>query len=233
MANISVTSQGNSVPVNGTPDDDVITTNANPAFEQSSDINFDVVNAGAGDDIVRTGVGNDEVFGGEGNDTIRAGGGLDFAFGGEGNDKLIGEGGNDRLFGGEGNDKVYGGVGNDRLDGGEGNDRIVGGVGSDLLRGGDGDDVMFGDVAGDNNNDNEGSADFFVFDADDGTDRVLDFEEDLDKIVLEGVGTAHFSFDANTGNTVMTYGATTVTFFDSFVDSDDIFLGTVEDIFPL
>ncbi len=232
MAIINKQSAGKASPVNGTDFDDKITLTANPSVAQSSSLNFDLVNAGAGDDVVKTGVGNDEVNAGDGNDTVRGGGGFDNIYGGSGNDKLLGQAGNDRLFGGDGNDKIVGGKGNDRIDGGEGNDRVYGGDGSDLIRGGNGDDVLYGDVAGDKD-DEEEHADYFVFDLDDGNDQVFDFDENVDKIVLEDGGSATFVYNATSESTVMTYGNTTVIFRDSFVDMNDVFVGNIDDIFPL
>lgn len=75
----------------------------------------DVLNAGAvrvpmwvggegGDDVINTGIANDDVVGGAGNDRINTG---------RGNDALRGNDGNDTLTGGAGNDLYVGGAGND------------------------------------------------------------------------------------------------------------------------
>ncbi|MCK4860768.1 MAG: hypothetical protein KAS85_02490, partial [Rhodobacteraceae bacterium] len=79
-------------------------------------INFDLTLEGTnGDDILRTGTGNDWLTGGLGDDTIYAGGN---------------------------NDELYGGTGDDLLYGEDGDDTLIGGTGSDLLDGGDGLDVV-------------------------------------------------------------------------------------------
>ena len=78
------------------------------------------------DDIIRTGGGNDTVFGEEGNDLILAGADDDRAFGGSGGDFVFGEDGNDFLRGGRNSDTIFGGAGSDTLCGDVGNDVIVG-----------------------------------------------------------------------------------------------------------
>ena len=72
-----------------------------------------------------------------------------------------------RLTGGAGNDRLYGLVGQDSLFGGAGNDRLDGGAGRDFLNGGAG-------------------ADQFVFAKAAGSDRVMDFEDNVDTIVITG-----------------------------------------------
>lgn len=99
-----------------------------------------------------------------------------------GNDQLRGGDGVDRLFGGDGNDRVFGGLGNDRLNGGKGNDVLTGGAGADI----------------------------FVFA--DGRDRITDFTNNVDTIVLDaddlGLANARISrvvdlFDIRNGNAVL------------------------------
>ena len=72
----------------------------------------------------------------------------------DGSDALNGFGGADRLFGGTGNDLLNGGGGADRMDGGRGRDGFTGGAGRDV----------------------------FVFNLGDGTDRITDFAEGVDRI---------------------------------------------------
>ena len=72
----------------------------------------------------------------------------------DGSDALNGFGGADRLFGGTGNDLLNGGAGADRMDGGRGRDGFTGGAGRDV----------------------------FVFNLGDGTDRITDFAEGVDRI---------------------------------------------------
>lgn len=92
-----------------------------------------------------------------------------------GNDQLFGLGGNDRLLGGIGTDRLDGGVGNDRLDGGAGNDRLNGGSGNDQLVGGEGRDQLTGGAG----------ADQFIFKVGMGRDDVMDFQDDVDTIVID------------------------------------------------
>ena len=72
-----------------------------------------------------------------------------------------------RLTGGAGNDRLFGLAGQDSLIGGAGDDRLDGGTGGDVLTGGAG-------------------ADQFVFAKASGADRVLDFQNNLDVLVLHG-----------------------------------------------
>ncbi|MDR0777352.1 MAG: putative Ig domain-containing protein [Azonexus sp.] len=86
-------------------------------------------------DLLDAGAGNDIVLGLAGNDTI---------FGGDGNDILDGGEGDDVLDGGAGNDTIYGGYGADTLIGGTGNDELYGGWGGDtyLYQSGDGQTII-------------------------------------------------------------------------------------------
>lgn len=132
--------------------------------------------------------GNDLVnrlAGGGGADQISAGNGHDLLFGDledksaralycerglqrvMGDDGLHGDGGNDTLYGGGGHDVLSGGASDDQLFGGSGNDRLIGGSGHDRLSGGWGRDV-------------------FVFAAEAGTDRLIDFRPGSDIIDLSG-----------------------------------------------
>ena len=143
------------------------------------------------------------------------------AYLGDGDDNGRGGAGDDWLHGGDGSDKLYGGADGDYLLGGAGNDRLYGEAGEDTLVGGDGNDVLYGDTANDGN-DAEGFADIFVFDANDGADKVFDFEVGVDQIELKGVAEVFFAYKA--GNTILTYGATTVTFLDVTIGADDLML---------
>ena len=121
------------------------------------------------------------VFGGDGNDAI---------FGGAGNDILWGEGGSDILIGGDGDDMIRGGssqnvvAGNDVLFGGAGNDWLSGGDETQTLIGGSGADVF----------ESRGSA------FGEGVDVVIDFEDGVDKIAIQG-GSADsvVTYDSMTG----------------------------------
>ena len=113
------------------------------------------------DDVSLT--GNDEVaYGLDGDDILHGRYGADTLYGGDGNDTLYGGNDNsvDLLYGGDGNDELYGGVGNDTLSGGDGTDTLTGGDGTDV----------------------------FVFDGDDGTNYITDFQvsgSDYDAIAFQ------------------------------------------------
>lgn len=164
-------------------------------------INADIVGTDDGDAIAGTLNG----------DVIDAGGGLDL---------VLAENGNDTVFGGANRDKIRGEEGDDELNGNGGNDRIYGGDGNDRIIGGGDDDVLYGDNPNDNN-DNEGFADTFVFDINDGTDRILDFEAGLDVIEFVGGGSvADLTFEhKGEDTTIITYGNTVITVFDAHLDA--------------
>lgn len=77
-----------------------------------------VVSGGSGNDVLRTGSGNDLIEGGKGIDSL---------FGGAGADILLGGDGSDFLFGGFGDDLMIGGAGADFLSGLTGQDILIGG----------------------------------------------------------------------------------------------------------
>lgn len=98
--------------------------------------------------------------GGDGADSLVGGDGADVLSGAGGNDTLRGYGYDDRLFGGSGADFLSGGSGRDRVDGGSGTDTLYGGSGTDR----------------------------FVFQQGDGTDYLRDFQNGVDRIVVEDAG---------------------------------------------
>ncbi len=138
----------------------------------------DYIEAGAGDDLVNSGAGRDLVFGGAGNDTLNTGNGADIVIGGDGDDTVNAGDGNDIVLGdgpntinqvivsadnvykansalGSGNDYVEAGAGDDKVFagatsdgganlvfGGAGNDRLYGGGGRDAIVGGNGNDTI-------------------------------------------------------------------------------------------
>lgn len=108
---------------------------------------------------------SDYLTGQGGRDIIRARGGNDVAEGLGGNDRILGGAGQDRVLGGTGQDHLSGNRGRDSLYGGQGNDRLVGGAGHDQLTGGAG-------------------SDRFVFSTGAGRDRIMDFQDDVDSLVL-------------------------------------------------
>lgn len=147
------------------------------------------LSGGRGADTIEGGLGNDTIDGGLGNDTVRftagtavsvnlskavaqnTGMGLDTirnvenVVTGAGNDRIIGSAGANSLTAGSGNDVLSGLAGNDRLFGQAGNDRLQGGAGNDILTGGIG-------------------ADRFLFSRSDGNDRITDFADGIDRIVI-------------------------------------------------
>lgn len=110
----------------------------------------DTVDAGDGNDVVRGGAGNDLLSGGQGNDNLSGDAGDDDLHGGQGNDKLSGNTGDDDLSGDDGNDNLAGDAGDDNLLGDAGNDRLAGQDGNDDLVGGKGDDYCDGGSGRDN-----------------------------------------------------------------------------------
>lgn len=118
----------------------------------------------AGNDILVGSRLADKMNGGAGDDYLNGRGGTDVLVGGNGNDILQGGGGNDRLLGNAGRDSLFGGVGKDSLYGGAGRDILEGGKGNDILSGG-------------------ANADVFIFTKNDGRDRIVDFQDNID--VLE------------------------------------------------
>lgn len=128
------------------------------------------------------GAGNLDLTGHSGANVLLGNKGANLLSGLAGNDRLRGDDGADRLFGGDGDDRLFGGLGNDRLNGGKGNDVLTGGAGADI----------------------------FVFA--DGRDRITDFTDNVDTIVLDaddlGLANARISrvvdlFDIRNGNAVL------------------------------
>ncbi len=129
----------------------------------------DVIDGGAGNDILLGQGGADEIYGGSGDDKMWGDdrdigdtpvdiAGDDYLDGGDGNDYLEGGGRADTLFGGDGADILFGDgplqnvpgafQGADYLDGEAGDDQLVGGGNDDELFGGTGNDQLWGDGAG-------------------------------------------------------------------------------------
>ena len=149
-----------------------------------------------------SGNGNDSLYGGDGNDTLRGDLGNDLMSGGNGVDTVLflgstairvdlqlsagqatGQGtdtfagienvstgsGNDLLIGNAAGNVLNTGFGNDNLFGGGGTDRLVGAAGTDIMTGGSG-------------------TDFFEFGRNFDNDRISDFQNDVDTIILRGLG---------------------------------------------
>ncbi len=103
------------------------------------------IEANNGDDVARGGMGQDNIFGGEGDDFLFGESGLDRLYGGGENDHIDGGSHNDYLNGAGGNDKLYGGLGDDLIHAGVGNDVARGGLDQDSILGGRGDDFLYGE----------------------------------------------------------------------------------------
>ena len=135
-----------------------------------------------GDNDIQGGGKGDWIYGEGGNDHLSGDSGNDRLYGGSGRDMLEGHSGRDRLWGGSGDDRLNGGNGYDVLKGGRGDDTIFGGRHRDILKGGGGDDVLDGGHGNDVLRGNTG-ADTFVFNA--GRDRIKDFKDNVDTIVID------------------------------------------------
>ncbi len=141
----------------------------------------DMFHGGVGLDAFQTGGGNDKAWGGSGNDVLRGDGGNDQIHGDGGDDQLFGGLGYDKIWSGNGHDSIYGDGGVDKIWGEGGNDQIFGGGGNDEIVGGGGDDQLTGEI-GDDSLTGSAGFDFFIFNANDGTDRVNDFENNIDTL---------------------------------------------------
>lgn len=176
-------------PILGTPGDDV-RNGTNRSEVISVMTGNDTVRARNGQDTVLGGDGNDRLSGEAGNDSLSGGAGTDVLVGGIGDDSLFGNSGNDTAFGGDGADYLNGSVGDDLLDGGIAADLLAGGSGIDTLKGGDGADSLLGGseadvlVGGEGEDVLTGGAGSDVFLFDDGRDRILDFQGNVDTIRL-------------------------------------------------
>ncbi len=84
---------------------------------------FMPLDAGGGNDEIRSLADANLLRGGSGNDTLHGGSGADVLRGGAGNDKLNGGAGDDVLAGGAGNDLLDSGTGNDTIQFGRGDGR--------------------------------------------------------------------------------------------------------------
>ncbi len=158
---------------NGTENDDYIRTHGYNSNQDS------LVHAGAGNDNIDAGSGNDILYGEDGDDSISTGNGNDIAYGGAGNDFISSQDGVSQLYGGEGNDTIYAGMWssgsyNNFADGGAGNDYLGGGNGNDTLIGGDGDDQIYSRAGND------------IIDAGNGNDQI--YSEDGDDVINAGAG---------------------------------------------
>lgn len=146
----------------------------------------DTLIGGNGNDFLRGDEGNDTLLGNNGNDRLIGGVGNDILSGGAGDDTLIGSAGNNVLAGGSGNDSLIGGSGNDQLYSGAGNDNLFGGNGVDVVAGGPGDDVLYG-AGGNDIIRTDAGRDRVRLQPGAGFDRVVDFQDGQDRILLTGI----------------------------------------------
>lgn len=156
-------------------DDSDILSGGNGLDEIEGENGNDIIAGGFGADFLSGNNGNDSLRGDAGNDFLNGGNNNDNLNGGSGNDNLNGSGGSDTLQGSGGDDFLSGDAGNDRLQGGSGRDFLTGGSGNDRIEGGIGNDTLFGDSG----------ADRFVLVANQGGENIADFEDDVDKFVLD------------------------------------------------
>lgn len=109
---------------------------------------FNGINGTDGSERLTGTAESDYIQGLAGNDSISGGGQKDNLLGDAGNDFMTGGAGDDLLRGGDGNDVLRSENGNDTLGGEAGNDSLYGGRGDDLFVIGDGQDRIFDFVDG-------------------------------------------------------------------------------------
>lgn len=165
----------------------------------------DALNGGAGDDVLIGGEGADQLIGGAGRDTASyqsadAGVTVDLmktnANQGEAKgdsyasvEDIAGSQFDDRLSGTHGANTIQGGDGNDQIFGRGDSDVLMGGAGDDYLAGEGGNDRLEGGMGNDTLNGGQGGRDVFVYQtADWGNDKVVAFEQGLDKFDMRGTG---------------------------------------------
>jgi Ca2+-binding RTX toxin-like protein len=137
------------------------------------DAGADRLYGGDGADALAGEDGDDRLEGGAGNDLLSGGAGRDVLLGGDGDDRLSGDAGDDELHGEAGDDTLGGQDGADLLYGEAGDDILAGGAGGDQLFGGDGNDQLAGEAGSDLLTGGAG-ADAYLFDANSGSDRIID-----------------------------------------------------------
>jgi hypothetical protein len=130
----------------------VFLQNGNDTVELASSLTINaVVTAGAGNDHVTLGNGDNIVTLGNGNDAVLVGDGTDIVTVGNGNDNVkLGDGtdtvtvgnGNDNVKLGDGSDVIVEGNGNDNVTAGDGADLVVGGLGQHTIQLGNGNDIL-------------------------------------------------------------------------------------------
>lgn len=99
--------------------------------------------------------------------------------------KVVGTARADWLQGGDGRDLLAGGTGDDHILGGGGRDQLQGGKGRDFLDGGSGADLLYGGAG----------ADIFVLRTGTGADRIMDFQDGADRILIRGFANSFRDLD--------------------------------------
>ncbi|MEO1210419.1 MAG: hypothetical protein AAFX78_12825 [Cyanobacteria bacterium J06638_20] len=166
----------------------------------------DTLLGGANDDRLLGGTEADWLNGKGGNDRLVGGAGSDTLRGDAGADTLVGGVANDTLLGGSGNDRLLGSAGDDALNGQSGNDIVRGGSGNDVLRGGIGNDRLIGDQGNDLITTGEGRDRIFIR-MGQGLDRVTDFSDGQDLIVLGGISFEQLSIQQLNNNVLISVGS--------------------------
>ena len=166
----------------------------------------DVLLGGADDDRLLGGTDDDRLNGNGGNDRLVGGAGSDTLRGDAGADTLVGGVATDTLLGGSGNDRLLGSAGDDALNGQSGNDIVRGGSGNDVLRGGIGNDRLIGDQGNDLITTGLGR-DRIVIRPGRGLDRVTDFSDGQDRIVLGGISFEQLSIQQRNNNVLISVGS--------------------------
>lgn len=117
--------------------------------------NADLIDGGAGNDLIYGQDDADTITGGTGNDTIDGGVDDDSIMGGQGEDVILGGHGQDFIQGNNDDDHITGGRGSDTLEGNAGDDTIIGGAGDSIIGGGDADSIFIDQDEVDENGDND------------------------------------------------------------------------------
>jgi uncharacterized delta-60 repeat protein len=156
---IDGTSSADTITLDHTGDQLVVHRNGQDTSFDFAEVDFIVVTAFAGDDVVDVAQPmQTSVFGGEGNDSITTGSAVDHINADEGNDTVDAGAGDDGITTGAGDDIVHAGGGDDvvttstgffdpgskTLFGEDGDDALQGSGGRDTLMGGAGRDILIG-----------------------------------------------------------------------------------------
>ncbi|MFO7857188.1 MAG: hypothetical protein R6V44_18585 [Paracoccaceae bacterium] len=172
-----------------------------------------------GRSVTALGVEAVELSGARGRQRLEGAAGDDVLAGEGGADRLLGRGGHDLLLGGGGRDRIAGGAGRDTLDGGGGRDRLLGGAGDDVLKAGAGNDVLKGGPG----------ADRFVFAADEGRNRIKDWDDGAERLDLRPTGLAFEDVAVRSRGdaALLRFAETTVLIPGAagLIDADDLMLG--------